>query len=80
MAGLPDACIDRARQILRDLEDGAHKIDGAKKGLPPSSGQLELFGAPHPVLDDLREVDVNALTPLEALNTLAALKKRLERG
>ena len=43
------------------------------------SAQLELFAPSHPVLDDLRETIVDGLTPLEALNLIAALKARLER-
>ncbi len=75
MAGLPSECIDRARDILRELESGAHKIDSRPK---KASGQLELFSE-HPVLGQLRSVKVDALTPLDALNTLAGLVARLER-
>ena len=75
MAGLPQDCIDRARDILRDLESGAHKIAPTPSS---TSGQLEFFSE-HPVLGDLRAVKVETLTPLEALNTLAALVARLGR-
>jgi DNA mismatch repair protein MutS len=76
MAGLPDACIDRAREILKELEAGNHRLDQAAPS--GSAGQLEFFMT-HPALDDLRRLDVNTLTPLEALNTLASIKRRLEK-
>jgi hypothetical protein len=53
-------------------------------GAPPAvrdPGQLPLFGdpaAPDPMAEELRRIDVNALTPLEALNRLAELKRRAE--
>jgi DNA mismatch repair protein MutS len=46
---------------------------------PPDPGQLALFSAeavPDPVMTDLRAIDLDALTPLEALNRLAELQKR----
>jgi DNA mismatch repair protein MutS len=53
-------------------------------GAPPpplDPGQLALFAAPaDPVMDDLRALDLNQLTPLDALNRLAELQKRLGRG
>ena len=75
MAGLPSACIDRARDILKELESGNHRIDKAPSA---KTHQLELFGG-HPVIDDLRAIDVDSLTPIQALNALAGLKERLER-
>jgi DNA mismatch repair protein MutS len=79
LAGLPDSLVSRAREILRDLE-GAHTGGGAGLGAhglnaPAPREQLSLFAAPeHPVIADLRSLDVNSMTPLQALNALAALK------
>jgi DNA mismatch repair protein MutS len=53
-------------------------------GAPPEAardpGQLALFADPRPdpTLEALRRLDVNALTPLEALNRLAELQRRAE--
>jgi hypothetical protein len=50
---------------------------------PPDAAQLGLFGpsgTPHPLLTELDKLDVNALSPLEALNRLAAWKKQLTEG
>ena len=47
---------------------------------PPDASQLGLFGpagSPHPLLEELDRLDVNTLSPLEALNRLAAWKKQL---
>lgn len=74
LAGLPETVVDRARQILRELEE-----QSAAQGRPgpPPDVQLGLFevGLPHPVVERLRAMDVDGLTPLQALNVLAELKK-----
>ncbi len=83
LAGLPKAVIDRAREILSALE----RDELSRGGRPSLSGtaddpqrQLGLFQAPA-VIDALRDklaaIDVDRLTPLEALTTLADLKKEL---
>ena len=49
----------------------------------PDAAQLALFspsGSPHPLLAELDRLDVNTLSPLEALNRLAAWKKQLAEG
>ena len=80
LAGLPADVVSRAWQVLKLLEAGHHVAD---RQLPasPDAAQLGLFGTAtpaHPLLTELGELDVNALSPLEALNRLAAWKKRLE--
>ncbi|MEJ2503773.1 MAG: DNA mismatch repair protein MutS, partial [Gemmatimonadota bacterium] len=86
LAGLPPAVVDRAREILGDLE-GTHSQHGEglgrrAAGRPASTtppDQLTFFGAgEHPVVGKLRGIDVDTLTPLEALNRLAALKREVE--
>ncbi|MFN8647758.1 MAG: DNA mismatch repair protein MutS [Gemmatimonadales bacterium] len=78
LAGLPAHVVRRAREVLRTLE-GDHRV---VPGEPPASdpGQLALFGdaRPHPVVEQLKEMDVERMTPLEALNLLADLKRRSE--
>jgi DNA mismatch repair protein MutS len=80
LAGLPASVLGRAREILRELE-GAHSAGGeglgrfGSGGAQPARAQLSLFApAEHPAVDQLRRTDVNALTPLQALNLLAELK------
>ena len=83
LAGLPADVVSRAWQVLKLLEAGHHVADG-RLPAPHDAAQLALFGAApsappaHPLLTELGELDVNALSPLEALNRLAAWKKRLE--
>jgi DNA mismatch repair protein MutS len=82
LAGLPPTVIARAREILQALEHDELSRGGrpSLSGAPTDSRrQLGLFQAPieDPVRDALAAVDVNRLTPLEALALIADLKKQL---
>ena len=66
LAGLPKPVIRRAEELLEELEHGQH--DHTSAPAPDAPIQLSLFGAKNPVLDELEKLDVNALSPLEALN------------
>ncbi|MBK8576074.1 MAG: hypothetical protein IPN90_10535 [Elusimicrobia bacterium] len=70
MAGLPPAVVARAKNILRGLESG-RRWEPKREG----DGQKELFVNP-PVLEALRGLDLDCLTPLEALQALAEIKKK----
>jgi DNA mismatch repair protein MutS len=76
LAGLPKPVIRRAEELLEELEEGQR--DHATGGAPREEAtlQLSLFGAKNPVLDELEKLDVNALSPLEALNKLFEWKKK----
>ena len=70
LAGLPRVVIQRAEEILVELEKGAPRSPAraVKEG---KSQQLPLFSTgPHPVLEQLKKLDLMAMTPLEALNKL----------
>jgi DNA mismatch repair protein MutS len=80
LAGLPPAVVARAREILTGLERDELSRGGrpSLSGTPAPQSQLGLF-ASHPPQDDplrrrLREIDVNHLTPMQALSVLAELK------
>jgi DNA mismatch repair protein MutS len=82
LAGLPEPVVARAREILHELE-GAHTAAGQGLGRSgayrprsePAPTQFSLFQAPEPaVLERLRQVPIDELTPLQALNILAALR------
>ena len=80
LAGVPEPVLARARAILGDLEQGLSPGGGGAKVLPARKdpSQLALFAAApprSPALDMLREANVDRLTPLEALNLLAQIKK-----
>jgi len=81
LAGLPAPVVARAWQVLQLLEAG-HQVAHQSPPRPPDAAQLGLFAAaaPHPLLQELDRLDVDALSPLEALNRLAAWKKRLGAG
>ena len=82
LAGLPSPVVQRAKEILRTLE-GEHRMVPGGAAAPPDPGQLALFGDPtreHPVMEELRGIDLDRMTPLEALNRLADLKRRSEGG
>jgi len=82
LAGLPNEVVVRAREVLAEHESSEHRLSGH---LTPGSSieperptQLTIFTPlSQPVLEKLREVDLNRLTPLEALNLLAELKKEI---
>ncbi len=76
LAGLPGDVIKRARALLRLLEGGDLAGALAARGeRTPTSEQLPLFSpASHPVLERLRSIDPDTLTPLAALQLLAELR------
>ena len=76
MAGLPVACLARARAILHGFENEARTAPlpiTAKENAEPT---LPLFEE-HPILHELRRLEPDEMTPLEALRRLSELKKRL---
>ena len=81
LAGLPREVVTRANAILRTLE-GEHRMVPGRAQPDPDPGQLPLFESsrPDPTLEELRQLDLNSLTPLEALNRLAELQRRASEG
>jgi len=79
LAGLPNEVITRAREVLAEHESVERLATGhLSPGASPPATQLTIFTPlSQPVLEKLREVDLNRLTPLEALNLLAGLKKEI---
>jgi DNA mismatch repair protein MutS len=85
LAGLPPAVVLRAQEILRNLErtefdrEGRPRLAHSDDAPPVSDRQLALFSeAGDAVLDDLRRVDLDTMTPLAAMALLAEMKKRLK--
>lgn len=86
MAGMPPALVNRADQILHDLEKRRETgaTNGKKNGktessIPSQDMQLSFFQLDDPVLSQIREeiesIDINTLTPVEALMKLNEIKK-----
>jgi DNA mismatch repair protein MutS len=83
LAGLPRTVIDRAKEVLRLLESEqlASGLSGASVKLPVAPDQLGLFAAaPNPVVEKLKNMDVDAMTPLAALTALASLVEESRRS
>ncbi|MGE0353758.1 MAG: DNA mismatch repair protein MutS [Gemmatimonadales bacterium] len=79
LAGLPGAVVQRANEVLHTLE-GEHRMVPGKPPVP-DPGQLALFrsdAGPHPMMEEIRGLELDQMTPLEALNRLAELKRRAE--
>ncbi|MCD6176673.1 MAG: DNA mismatch repair protein MutS, partial [Candidatus Cloacimonetes bacterium] len=89
LAGVPDKVIKRAKQILHNLEEHEISPQGlsstAKKQLSNyHTNQLDIFDAiiekseeKNEILETIRNLDVNKLTPIEAINKLSELKDKL---
>ncbi len=77
VAGLPRAAIRRAKEILQSLEEGSGvhvKPAGGRSRAGEETLQLTFFDVlEHPVVERLRAVDINRMTPIEALALLAQL-------
>lgn len=73
LAGIPRPVISRASEILSQLESSsgsAIKVDSSP------SQQLTLFPETNPLIEELKAIDLNAIPPIEALNTLYEWRKR----
>ena len=86
LAGLPDAIILRARELLAELE-GTHSSGGEglgrwgahRPGSVPAPDQLSLFAGEDPLITRLRTVEPDRMTPLEAMSVLSSLREELRR-
>ncbi|MGH9524139.1 MAG: DNA mismatch repair protein MutS [Terriglobales bacterium] len=82
LAGLPPEVIQRAREVLHEHESKEHQLTGtlAHDEEAPSPGvQLTMFTPlSQKIVDHLRALDLNRITPLEALNILDELKKEID--
>ena len=78
LAGLPDSIIKRAKEILNDLENGNIKYVVDNSNDSNDEMELDLFGnVNNPIADKLSMVDLNTLTPIEAMNLLYELKNMI---
>lgn len=78
LAGLPRPVIGRAQEILAELEAAKSQQRPTRTGRArPAEGiQLGLLAPRNPLLDDLADLDVDALSPLDAIRTLYELRER----
>jgi DNA mismatch repair protein MutS len=85
LAGMPPEVVERAGKLLSDIEaQTVMDISGPKPGRkkPRTYTQLVMFGGQEedPVLGELRALNPDHMTPMQALQKLQELKKRLEAG
>ena len=82
LAGMPGSVINRAWEVLAELEDGSRAANAAsprrRRGSPPPQ-QMPLLGFASPVVDELLALDVSAMTPLDAINKLYELQERARK-
>lgn len=83
MAGMPREVISRANEVLKQLEEGQQRTGSREKTIKNTSDdfQLSFFQLDDPVLENIRDelenLDINTLTPVEALMKLNEIKKIL---
>lgn len=83
MAGMPKWVLDRSNQVLKVLEKSHSNEEIEKKAekITEDSVQLSFFQLDDPILSELRDtivnIDINTLTPVEALMKLNEIKKKL---
>ncbi|MDN3513028.1 MAG: DNA mismatch repair protein MutS [Candidatus Brocadia sp.] len=86
LAGIPKEIVQRARIILNNLEAATLDVNGKPKFAPMKAmqdkkepKQLKLFASKEDVvIGDIKKLDISTMSPLDALNKLDELKKRLE--
>ena len=84
LAGIPKPVLERAKEILAQLENEHLDAQGhariARKPNTRANGrlQLTLFGPmEHPLLEEIRQLDLNTATPLEAMRLIQQWQERL---
>lgn len=89
LAGMPPAVLNRSKEILKNLEEHELSPQGLpgktrKNRKPKESSQLDIFDAmvqidaeKEAILEEIKKLDVNNLTPIQAINKLSELKSKL---
>jgi DNA mismatch repair protein MutS len=83
LAGLPRSVVHRAREVLTELEEDSRTARRSSKGRrpkEPAPQQLPLLGQKPPLLEELEKLEINSLTPLEAITRLYELQKKAREG
>lgn len=87
LAGMPPKLLDRAGEILKRLEQertGGEQIKDSMRKIQKQAYQLQMFALDDPILEKIRDMlnnlDVNTLTPVEALMKLDEIQRLLKNG
>lgn len=79
LAGVPRNVVTRANKVLRSLEKGGVKVKEDKEDKKQVAGQFDLFDMKNEdIIHELDKINVNELTPIDALNTLVKIKEMLK--
>ena len=76
LAGLPAPVVQRANEIMAELEKTSGR---AVKINPQAAQQAALFPESSPLLNELKDMDINSLSPIEALNKLFEWQKKFTK-
>ncbi|MGD0382699.1 MAG: DNA mismatch repair protein MutS [Thermoguttaceae bacterium] len=86
LAGVPREVIERSKEILAELEEERLDAEGRAKiarrpKIPEKRAhyQLTLFGGDHPVIDEIHALDLNNMTPLQAMQLVQQWKEKLAK-
>ena len=75
--------VQRANEVLEKMEEDSGRKTGARespKRKKEVAQQISFFGQKSPVVEELEGLDINSLTPLEAINKLYELQKKAREG
>ena len=79
LAGVPNNVVKRANKILNSLEKGDVKIKESKEDKKQVEGQMDLYNLQFAdIAHELDKVNLNELTPIDALNTLVRMKEKMK--
>ncbi len=81
LAGLPKSVVHRAQEVLDELEEGSRTLaekpqKAQRRPKHPPPIQIPLLGPKSPLLEELEKLDIDAMTPLEAITRLYELQKK----
>jgi DNA mismatch repair protein MutS len=80
LAGLPKSVVHRAREVLEELEDGSKQASSKRRHREALPQQLPLMGPKSPLFEELEKLDIDSMTPLEAITRLYELQKKAKEG
>ena len=84
LAGLPKSVVHRAQEVLEELEEDSRAARTKpllkRRHKEIAAQQLAFFREKSPVVDELEKLDIDSLTPLEALTKLYELQKKAREG
>ena len=76
---MPNTVVTRANKILRSLEKGGVKVKEDKEDKKQVAGQFDFFNIKlADIASELDKVNLNELTPIDALNVLVKMKEKMK--